>query len=130
MYSLTRKTPVEVYLQAQIAYGVELEVTSSGPYSAAVFVMQASDTVAPSDGAWFTAVATPRQLDEYPEDPAEIINSPTQQPYFRTNKITLVSANPDDIQILVARITEDLYLLQENLKALEILGEPETITLQ
>ncbi len=131
MYTLTRKAAVEVEFQQQIAYGVELEVNSdNADYSPAVFVMQAKDIHDPEEGAWFTAVATPRQLDEYPVDPSEITNSALQQPYFRTDKITLVSANADDIEILVGRITEDLYLLWANLQALETFTEPEEIIIQ
>jgi hypothetical protein len=130
MYTLTRKPSVDVEFQTQVAYGVELEVSSDDGYSPAIFVMQAKSLEDPAEGAWFTAVVTPRQLDEYPEDPAELENSPLQQPYFRTNKITLVSANADDIQILVGRIVEDLYLLQANLRALETFTEGDTVLIQ
>ena len=131
MYTLTRKAAVEVEVQQTIAYGVELAVASDSAYfSPAVFVMQAQDLRDPEAGAVFTAVVTPRQLEEYPSDPAEILNSPLQQPYFRTDKITLVSANADDIEILVGRITEDLHLLWANLRALETFTEPEEIAIQ
>lgn len=129
MYTLTRKTAVPVEYQNQIAWGVELEVTSSsvGTYPPEVFVMQAVNLHDPAEGAWFTAVATPRQLEEYPTDPAEIENSTLQLPYFRVSKITLVSGNADDIEILVGRITEDIILLKANLDALTKFEQPEEI---
>lgn len=127
MYLLTRKASREVTAQQRIAWAVELEVTSDNLFPAEVFIMQVQDINAPEDGAWFTAVATPRQLEEYPVDPAEIVNTTLQQPYFRTDKITLISSNANDIEILVGRITEDIRLLQANLIALENFNEPEVI---
>lgn len=130
MFSLIRKVPAEVSFQLQIAWAVELEVTSDdAEVSPAVFVMQVRDTSDVDAGAWFTAVATPSQLDEYPTEPEEIANTPVQQPYFRTNKITLVSRNADDIQILYERILADIELLHANLTALSEMAEPATVTI-
>ncbi len=113
--------------QSQVAWGVELKVESSdvATFPPEVFVMQVEDLHNPTDGAWFTAVATPRQLEEYPVDPMEILNSTLQQPYFRTDTITLVSGNASDIDILVGRIYEHLVLLQANLIALTKFENPE-----
>jgi hypothetical protein len=128
-YSLTRKAAIPVTVQQQIAYAVELGVNSDDASPAEVFIMQVGDIHRPAAGAWFTAVATPRQLEEYPVDPQEIVNTPLQQPYFRTDRITLVSGNADDIEILVGRIVEDLSLLQANLVALVSFETPEEITI-
>jgi hypothetical protein len=129
MYTLLRQPSVPVEHQNQIAWGVVLTVKSSNPvaFPPEAFVMQAVNLHDPAEGAWFTAVATPDQLEQYPTDPAEIENTTLQLPYFRVSTITLVSGNPDDIDILVRRIAEDLALLQANLIALTKFEQPEEI---
>lgn len=120
MYHLTRKNSEKVTYGPQIAWAVVLTATSDdvANYPAEVFIMQCKSLVDPTQGAWFTAIATPIQLEEYPTDPSSLETSALQQPYFRVAEITLVSGNASDIEILVSRISSDILLLEDNLAAL------------
>lgn len=128
-YTLTRQASDTVQMAQQTAWAVRLVVTSADPvnYPPKVFVFQAEDPSDVNTKAWFTAVASPSQLEEYPEDaPAGVVEG-VQQPYFRLSELTLISRNADDIEKLVDQVFKQLTMLSKNLEALRRLSSEEVI---
>lgn len=131
-YSLDISPSVEVPQGLTLAWSVRLSVLSDDPlqYPPKCLVFQAETLGDPDSRAWFTAVASPAQLQEYPEDePATADSGEAQVPYFRLDEVQLISRSPADIQTLIESFTEELSLLQRNLDALDVLGEPQTIVI-
>jgi len=127
VYTLYRQTAEEVLVAKQTAWSVRLDVDSSDPvvFPPAVFVFQ-TETFEPDSRAWFTTVATPADLEEYPVDvPAE--PQEVQQPYFRKTWVQLVSRNAEDLEELVQKVFQRLRLLAANIQALHRLSAPDVL---
>jgi protein involved in polysaccharide export with SLBB domain len=74
-------------------------------------------------------VASPAQLQEYPEDEAQIPDSgDVQLPYFRLDTVQLIGRNPSEIQDLIQQFVEELTMLSRNLDALETFEDEQIIT--
>lgn len=124
------RSQIQAVAGPQTSWSARLTVTSSDVvlYPPKVFVFQAEDPANPATRGWFTAVASPAQLEEYPEDaPAEVVSGESQQPYYRVDSLQLVTRSADDINNLVADIRLELAQLTRNLDAIRNLQEPETI---
>ncbi len=111
------------------AYSVKLTVTSTDPvrFPTKAFVFQAEEPANPDTRGWFTAVASPAQLLEYPEDVPAYESGAMQQPYYRLDEVELVGRNPGQIEELTNQIVEELDLLARNLEALERFEEATLI---
>ncbi len=131
MYQLQRQDSSPVQVAGQTAWSVALTVTSSNDeqYPPKVFVFQVEDPDAAEPRAWFTAVATPAQLLEYPEDEPAAPTEGLWQPYFRTSELTLVSRNPEDLEETYQKVLGELGALRRNIDALGQLqtGTTETV---
>lgn len=120
--------PVEVL--EQTAWSVKLTATSEDPeiYPEEIFVYQAEDPDDPETRGWFTAVASPAMLLEYPVGaPAPYGSDNLQQPYYRLSEVTLVSRSADALEALVDQIVEATTNLWANLLAAGELENPVTI---
>jgi hypothetical protein len=104
----------------QNAWAVKLVVSSDNSnLPAKALVFQAENPEQQNSRGWFTCVASPRQLLEYPEDQPAAPEGGVMQPYFRLNEVTLVSGNPDSLSRLVAQIASHLRMLEKNLVAID-----------
>lgn len=129
-YTVTTSSSSAVEAASTTAWSVQLTVSSDdeAKYPAKCLVFQAKDPSDPATRAWFTNVASPAQLQEYPEDAAVLpLSGDIQVPYFLLDSVQLVGRNPDDIQLLVLQFVEELSNLKRNLDALDILAEEQTI---
>ena len=124
-YTLIQQAPVEQQVAGRTAWSVTVTVRSSNElaWPSKIFVFQAEDPADPLTRGWFTAVASPAQLQEYPEDAPVIDSGADQQPYYRLDSVEIVTRNPDDITALVEQIYEEADLLYLNLKAMNNLAE-------
>lgn len=122
-YSIERGDAEEVKVYKQTAWSVTLEVTSdlSDDFPPEVFVFQ-TEGPEPDARAWFSTVATPADLQEYPTDAPAIQEGDLQQPYFRLNKVQFVSRNPHDIEQLIKMVERRVAMLEANLEALNNLS--------
>lgn len=125
-YTIIQQAPVEVPVNGRTAWSVTLTVRSSDDlaYPPKVFVFQAEDPANPDTRGWFTAVASPAQLLEYPEDNPAIDSGEAQQPYYRLDSVALVTRNPGDLDEIIQKVFEEVDFLYRNLKALEVMAEP------
>lgn len=128
-YTLTKQDLQETVIAEQTAWSVKLVVTSSDEvlYPPKVFVFQAEDPANPDTRGWFTAVATPAQLLEYPEDAPVNASGELQQPYYRLDHVQFVSRNTSQLVALTADLMEELQLLADNIRALSLLEDEETV---
>lgn len=118
---------------AVTAWSTQLVVISDDPikYPEKCLVFQAEDPSDPGTRSWFTCVASPAQLQEYPEDEvAPALSGDVQVPYFRLDTVQLIGRNADDIQNLILQFAEELSNLQRNIDALDTLQDPQIITIQ
>ncbi len=117
-------------MASQFAWSVRITVTSDDEvlYPSKCLVFQSEDPSDSNSRAWFTNVASPAQLQEYPEDAAQLPDSgEVQLPYFRLDTVQLIGRNPSEIQDLVGQFAEELTLLSRNLEALEIFQDEQVI---
>ena len=128
-YTLTKQDLQEILIGEKTAWSLKLTVTSSDAvtYPPKVFVYQAEEVGNPNTRGWFTAVASPAQLLEYPEDAAVAESGELQQPYYRLDNVQLVSRNTSQLVTLTAQIMEELQLLADNIKALDELEAGEIV---
>jgi hypothetical protein len=129
MYSLIRENALPVEAMEQTAWSMKLTVASSDEDLAPskVFVYQAEDPEDPDTRGWFTAVASPAMLLEYPEDTPALSGSDSlQQPYYRLDEVTLVSRSASSLEDLYEQVKEALHNLWANLLAHEELDSPVT----
>ena len=103
------------------AWSTRLTVLSSDPvrFPVKVLVFQAEEPADPDTRGWFTAVASPAQIQEYPEDLPASGSGEVQQPYYRLDTVELVGRNADQLATLADQIAEELDLLARNITALE-----------
>ena len=129
MYTLTREDVQEVLVGQRTAWSVRLVVTSSDAetFPPKALVYQAETPGDPDSRGWFTAVASPAQLLEYPEDAALALPGELQQPYYRLDHVQLVSRNADSLALLVDDFFEELQLLARNITALNNLGPGQVV---
>lgn len=128
-YLLIRETVQPIDVGGFAAWAVKLTVTSTDAvkYPPKALVFQAENPADPETRGWFTAVATPSQLLEYPEDtPANVVGQ-VQQPYYRKDWVQLVGRNPSDIEDLVRAVYEELDFLKRNQDALERMAPAEIL---
>lgn len=131
-FTLTASPSSEVVLAEKTAWGVQLTVTSddADKYPPKCLVFQAESPGELNTRSWFTAVASPAQLLEYPEDEPQAPESDGDLlPYFRLDTVQLIGRNPVDLQNLTAQFAEELLLLQRNLDALDVFGGGQVIDL-
>lgn len=129
-YTLTSSASSPVVAASTTAWSVQLVVTSDDAekYPPKCLVFQAEDPGNLQTRAWFTNVASPSQLQEYPEDEVTLAASgDVQVPYYRLDTVQLIGRSPDEIQLLILQFAEELTNLQRNLDALDILSESQTI---
>lgn len=121
MYSITREVPTESDFLGRVAWAMKLTVASSDPaaFPPEVFVYQIENPADVNSRSWFTAVASPAQLEEYSvATPAPTGPGQLQVPYFRLAVLSLVSRNASDLQLVFNQVVEELSLLRNNLIAL------------
>lgn len=136
-YTLVRSAITTEPVSSKTAWAVQLTVeTDDEPARPSkVFVYQAEDPSDPNTRGWFTAVASPAQLEEYPEDAPAAPSSAgsdsvtVQQPYYRLDTVTLISRNASDIETLVDKIQGQLEVLSRNLDAIDSMTLDEEIVI-
>jgi len=123
-YTLTQTTPSRVTVRLATAFSVKLTVTSADAvgFPPKVFVMQQAPDA--EDPPWFNCVASPPQIIDYPEDSPNPPIDGVQQPYFRVAELTVVTRSPSALEAFIARVQEELQILEENLLALSELDPP------
>lgn len=129
-YTIITQAPEIVGVAQQTAWSVTVSVRSSDDqaFPPKVLVFQAENPGDAQTRGWFTCVASPSQLLEYPEDlPAAAGSGELQQPYYRLDSVTFVSRNARDLDSLVAQLYEEIDLLYTNLKAQDRLASPEIL---
>lgn len=121
-YSIERQDAEEVKVYKQTAWSVSLVVSSDNvtDYPPEIFVFQ-SEGPEPEARAWFSTVATPADLVEYPTDAPAVQDGVSQQPYFRLNTVQFVSRNARDIEQLIKMVERRVALLEANLEAINTL---------
>ena len=124
-YTLVQTAPAEVINAPSMAWGMTLVITSSAPddYPPGVFVFQVED-FSPNARAWFSTVASPADMLEYPVDAPAAPVEGVQQPYFRKATLNLVSRSPSALEALVAEIKGRIVFLERNLRSLLTLSPP------
>ncbi len=132
MYQLTRQDiePTEVF--KELAWQIVLTVDSDDNVllPKEVFVFQIEDGDDPESRSWFTCIASPAQLLEYPVDePAAPVSGEIWQPYFRKDTLTIVSRSHSALESLYEQIKEELVWLRRNLEAAQELTPGETVEL-
>jgi hypothetical protein len=103
------------------AWSVRITVLSSDPvrFPTKVLVFQAEEPADPNTRGWFTAIASPAQLLEYPEDYPASGSGQVQQPYYRLDTMDLVGRNAAQLAELADQVAEELDLLGRNIMSLE-----------
>lgn len=119
-------------MRQRTAWSLALSVTSDEPvgYPPAVFVFQEESPGDPATRGWFTAIASPAQLLEYPVNAtAEPEGDGLWQPYYRKAALTLVSRHPADLEQLYREIEAEILRLRLDLDALQLLAEATEVVL-
>jgi hypothetical protein len=118
----------ETEVSERTAWSASVTVSSDDPdFPTKIMVFQAEDPADPNTRGWFTAIANPAQLEEYPEDaPAPAGEGETMIPFYRTDTVVLVSRNAVDLQRVIDEIREEVTLLEDNIAAIATLSESNT----
>jgi len=124
-YTLVQTAPAEVINAPSMAWGMTLTVTSSDldDYPPEVFVFQAEDFTV-NARAWFSTVASPADMLEYPLNAPAAPVGGVQQPYFRKATLTLISRSASDLEALIEEIKGRIVILERNLRSLLTLSPP------
>lgn len=123
-YTLTAAVPTDETVLLQRAHGVQLTVTSDNAtlYPPKVFVMQ--QPADPTDDPYFNCIANAIQMQDLPEDAVDPEIDEVLQPYFRVAVLTVISRTATGIADFIARVQEDLAMLESDLDNLETLNNP------
>lgn len=126
MYTLTQSELLRETLHEKAAWAVTLDVTSSDAvnFPPQVFVYQVEEPGNANSRAWFTAVASAAQLEEYPADePVSPEAGGEHQPFYRLSRMTFVTRSPALAQEFIEKVKIHLKQLQTDLIAIEALEE-------
>ncbi len=113
------------YSQALQSYSCDLEITVAEDITNKCFVVQRITSPALVSTDTFVAVATPVQLEDFPEDSPAPDSS-----YFRTSKIALVAASSSYLEEIINQIVTELGQLVDNMLKLNALSEVTTFTIE